>query len=56
MLLRRLIEDELGQGASEYGILVAAVVVLVVLAAGLFSADVQTLFVSIGTYINSAVI
>ena len=44
--------DEGGQGSAEYGLLLAAVVVLVVVAATLFTGDLQSLFTGIGTYIN----
>lgn len=48
--------DESGQGAAEYGLLVAAVVVLVVAATTLFTGDLQALFASIGSYINDALV
>lgn len=54
MLPSDLWADERGQGAAEYGMLLAAVVVLVVIATTLFTGDLQSLFDSIGTYINDA--
>lgn len=51
--LKRMWNDESGQGLPEYALLVAAVVVMVVAASTLFADDVETLFTSIGTYINS---
>lgn len=50
--LKRMWNDESGQGLPEYALLVAAVVVMVVTASALFGDDVQTLFTSIGNYIN----
>lgn len=54
MRLSRFLDDEVGQGSSEYGLLLAAVVVLVVVATTLFTGDLQSLFTSIGSYINDA--
>lgn len=51
--LKRMWNDESGQGLPEYALLVAAVVVMVVTASALFGDDVQTLFNSIGDYVNS---
>jgi Flp pilus assembly pilin Flp len=56
MLLSNLWIDERGQGSAEYGLLLAAVVVLVVVAATMFTEDLQSLFTSIGTYINGALV
>ena len=51
--LKRMWNDESGQGLPEYALLVAAVVVMVVAASTLFADEVETLFTSIGSYINS---
>lgn len=51
-LMRKLWNDEAGQGLPEYALLVAAVVVMVVTASVLFTDEVRQLFDSIGTYIN----
>lgn len=50
--LKRMWNDESGQGLPEYALLVAAVVVMVVAASTLFAGQVQTLFTNIGTYIT----
>lgn len=52
--LKRMWNDESGQGLPEYALLVAAVVVMVVAASTLFTDDVQTLFTNIGTYITTS--
>jgi len=52
-LIQKLWSDDSGQGLPEYALLVAAVVVMVVAAASLFTEQVKTLFASIGTYINT---
>lgn len=52
-LIKNLWNDESGQGLPEYALLVAAVVVMVIVASVLFTDDVQTLFNSIGEYINT---
>ena len=54
MLLGRLRSDESGQGATEYGLLLAAIAVCVVAVAALYSTRVQSLFISIGSYIDGA--
>lgn len=51
-LMRKLWNDEAGQGLPEYALLVAAVVVMVVGATTLFAEEVQGLFDSIGTFIS----
>jgi Flp pilus assembly pilin Flp len=51
--LKRMWNDESGQGLPEYALLVAAVVVMVVAASTLFAPQVSTLFTNIGAYINS---
>ena len=51
--LKRMWNDESGQGLPEYALLVAAVVVMVVAASTLFAEEVETLFGDIGTYINN---
>ena len=51
--LKRMWNDESGQGLPEYALLVAAVVVMVVAAAGLFRTSVVSLFTNIGTYITA---
>lgn len=51
-MLKRMWNDESGQGLPEYALLVAAVVVMVVAASVLFTDDVSDLFNSIGDYIN----
>lgn len=45
--------DEAGQGASEYALLLAAVVVTVIAATTLFADHVQALWASIGEYMNN---
>jgi Flp pilus assembly pilin Flp len=52
-MIKRLWNDESGQGLPEYALLVAAVVVMVVAASTLFTGSVQTLFTNIGTYITA---
>jgi Flp pilus assembly pilin Flp len=51
--LKRMWNDESGQGLPEYALLVAAVVVMVVAASTLFAPQVSQLFSSVGSYINS---
>jgi Flp pilus assembly pilin Flp len=41
-----------GQGASEYALLLAAVVVLVIVATAMYDASITELFTSIGGYMN----
>jgi Flp pilus assembly pilin Flp len=52
-VIKRLWNDESGQGLPEYALLVAAVVVMVVAASTLFTGSVSTLFTNIGTYITA---
>jgi Flp pilus assembly pilin Flp len=52
-LIKRLWQDEAGQGLPEYALLVAAVVVMVVAASILFTNVVKQLFTDIGTYIQA---
>jgi Flp pilus assembly pilin Flp len=52
-VIKQFWNDESGQGLPEYALLVAAVVVMVIVAASLFTDDVQNLFNSIGDEINS---
>lgn len=52
MLPKRLLQDEAGQGASEYALLLAGVVVMVIFATSMFADDVQALWVSIGSYMQ----
>lgn len=51
-LMKRLWNDEAGQGLPEYALLVAAVVVMVVTAAILFEDVLVNLINDIGTYIS----
>lgn len=51
-LMKRLWNDEAGQGLPEYALLVAAVVVMVVTAAILFEDVLVDLINDIGTYIS----
>lgn len=53
--LRRGWSAEAGQGLSEYALLVAGIVVLVVAALALFDSQVRDLFASIGAYINGRI-
>jgi Flp pilus assembly pilin Flp len=53
-MIHRLWSDETGQGLSEYALLVAAVVVLVVAVSILFSEEVMGIFNSIDDYINDS--
>lgn len=50
--LERFWSDESGQGLSEYALLVAVVVVLVISVSALFGEDVQNLLESIGGAVN----
>jgi Flp pilus assembly pilin Flp len=52
MMLRQRAGDESGQGSSEYALLVGGIVVMVIVATTLFSGSVQSLFLSIGTFMN----
>lgn len=56
MLLGRLWDDELGQGSAEYALLLAGVVVLTITATVLFRDEVEVLFNSIGTFVNTAIL
>jgi pilus assembly protein Flp/PilA len=44
--------DEAGQGASEYALLLAGVVVLVVVATVMYDGEITKLFTGIGNYMN----
>lgn len=52
-VLKQFWNDESGQGLPEYALLVAAVVVMVIVAASLFTDDVQQLFNDIGDEIST---
>lgn len=53
-LLERFWSDDAGQGLSEYALLVAAVVVLVISVSTLFGENVQSLLESIGDVLGEA--
>lgn len=56
MRLTQQWDDTRGQGSSEYALLLAGVVVLVITATMLFGGDIWSLFVSLGSYINNSVL
>jgi pilus assembly protein Flp/PilA len=53
--MKGLLRDEEGQGATEYGLMVALVVVVVVAAMAIFGGQLNTIFTTIGSKISEAV-
>jgi Flp pilus assembly pilin Flp len=53
MRFREWHNDDAGQGAPEYALLLAGVVVLVILATTLYDGEITSLFTSIGGYMNN---
>ncbi|WP_205694159.1 Flp family type IVb pilin [Clostridium sp. JN-9] len=53
--MKNLVKEEQGQGMTEYGLLLAVVVGVVVVAMGLFRNQLYNLFISVGDAIARAV-
>lgn len=53
--IKNLVSEEKGQGMTEYGLLLAVVVVVVVGALTIFSSSLKTLFDNIKTALDTAI-